>query len=126
MIKKNLIGLLIIMASGYIFLKVLSDKSHMDYGHHFNFENELGTNIDSLEISVGHLKTKIQVGSDSFRTLERNIEVPKEGYPHKVTIKVFANETTLILTADSFNCYNCDGYHEYLLKENGAEYHFFN
>ena len=98
----------------------------MDWGHHFSFDNELGIEIDSLEITVENFKTTIQAGSDSSRDLEGNIDLPKQGYPHEVTIKIYARDKTFSLKADSFNCYNCDGNHLYTLKATGAEYKFLN
>ncbi len=98
----------------------------MDWGHHFSFENKLEIEIDSLEISVGKVKTIIEAGSDSLQTLVGNIDVPQKGYPHQVMLKIFSDESIIILKADSFNCYNCDGSHEYILKEPKAEYRFLN
>ncbi|PCJ63622.1 MAG: hypothetical protein COA58_15915 [Bacteroidetes bacterium] len=126
MIKKSLIATLLIIAIGFGFLKILSNAVKMEWGHHFNFENELGIDIDSLEITVGEVKTIIQARFDSLRTLEGNINVPQKGYPHKVIFKIYSSEKSMILEADSFNCYNGDGSHEYKLKESGAEYKFLN
>lgn len=126
MIKKILIALLLIIGVGYGVLKFLSNAIHVEWGHHFAFENELGIDIDSLEISVGGLKTTIQARLDSLRTLEGNIDVPTEGYPHEVTFKVYSGDKSMTLKADSFNCYNCDGNHQYILKESRAEYKFLN
>ncbi|HYC87301.1 MAG TPA: hypothetical protein VEB86_18845 [Chryseosolibacter sp.] len=98
----------------------------MKWGHGFTFENELGIQIDSLEIIIGDKKTMIYASSDSLRTMAGNIEVPENGYPHKVTMKIFSNGNLQILKADSFDCYNCDGSHEYVLRNTGAEYKFYN
>jgi len=122
MIKKILIALFVIIAVGYGMLKFLSNATDMEWGHHFSFENELGIGIDSLEITVGDVKTIIQVESDSLRSLEGNINVPEKGYPHQVTFNIYNKEKLMILKADSFNCYNCDGNH----KRSGAEYKFLN
>lgn len=126
MIKKILIALFLIVVVGYGLLESLSNATDIEWGHHFTIENELGVEIDSLEIIVGNVKTVIEAGSDSLRTLEGNISVPPKGYPHKVIFKIYSNEKSIILKADSFDCYNCDGYHEYTLKESGAEYTFIN
>lgn len=126
MIKKTLISLALFIAVGFGLLKILTHTIRMEWGHPFAFENELGIELDSLEIIIGNVNTIIPAGSDSLRTLEGNIKVPKNGYPHKVSIKVFYNENTMTLKADSFNCYNCDGSHEYTLKQSGAEYRFVN
>lgn len=55
----------------------------MDWGHHFSFENKLEIEIDSLEISVGKVKTIIEAGSDSLQTLVGNINVLKKATPIK-------------------------------------------
>lgn len=107
-------------------LKLFYNTNRIEWGHHFSFENNLGFEIDSLEITIGDVSTVIQANSDSLRTLEGNIEVPKNSYPHKVTIKIFTSDTLMILNADSFDCYNCDGSHRYKLKNSGAEYDFLN
>ena len=122
--KKILIAYVIICIVGYGALKIFFNINHIEYGHHFNFDNELGINIDSLEISVGNRKAVIHASSNCLETLEGEINVPKKGYPHKVTFKIYSHENSLVLEADSFNCYNCDGYHEYILKHSGAEYQF--
>ena len=126
MIRKISIALLLITLSGYAFLTFFSNSTRMEWGHHFSFENELGFEIDSLEISLGEVKTLIHAASDSSSYLEGNIDVPREGYPHEVFFKLYSKGTSMILKADSFNCYNCDGSHEYILKPSGAEYNFLN
>jgi len=126
MIKKILIGLSLMIVAliivGFAIIHLVATP--MEWGHSFNFENELGIEIDSLEINIGDKKTIIQASPDGY--LGGNLNVPEEGYPHKVTFKIYSNEKTLFLEADSFNCYNCDGYHEYKLKNTGAEYRFLN
>ena len=126
MIRKILIAVLLIAFAGYALIKLFTNTTHMDWGHHFNFDNRLGIEIDSLEIAVGDVKTVIHADFGSIGTLEGNIDVPKNAYPHKVILKLFTAKKTMILNADSFNCYNCDGYHQYTLKETGAEYKFLN
>lgn len=104
----------------------LRSSIKINYGHHFAFENELtSVEIDSLQIEVGNVKTVIEA-SDSLRILEGNIDVPESGYPHEVIITIFSTEGIRTMRADSFNCYNCDGSHMYILKEPVAEYRFLN
>lgn len=99
----------------------------MKWGHHFCFENKLGIDVDSLEMRVGNVKTMIKSSSnDSLQTLEGNIDVPENGYPHKTSIQIFSNGKTKIMKSDSFDCYNCDGNHTYILREPKAEYYFLN
>jgi len=126
MIKKILGAVILIISVGIGLVNMLSRVSHMDWGHHFNFENELGIDIDSLEISIGDVKTLIQVNDDGLRILEGNINVPENGYPHQVTFKIFNTKKTINLSADSFNCFNCDGNHVFKLKPLGAVYRFIN
>lgn len=126
MIKKILIVVFLIAAVGFGLVKILFNVSHLEWGHHFSFENELGIELDSLEITVGDVKTTFRARSDSLRYFEGNIDVPEKDYPHKVTFEIYSNGKTIILKADSFNCYNCDGNHQYKLKETGAEYKFLN
>ena len=126
MIKKIVFVFLFILVLGYGILNILGNATAVYWGHHFSFENELSITIDSLEITVGDKKTMIQAAADSLNWLEGNIDVPTKGYPHKVRIKIFSEEGIKTIKADSFNCYNCDGYHQYTLKEDGAVYKFLN
>ena len=126
MIKKLFISFLLISFIGYGIMKLLSKSNHVTWGHHFIFENELKMSVDSLEISIGVNKTIIRATKDSKITSEGNISVPDIGYPHNVTFKIYTNEKSFLLKADSFNCYNCDGSHMYKLKKTGAEYYFLN
>ena len=96
---------------------------NLDYGHHFSFTNNSGYQIDSLSITVGEATT---MALNSEYGMSENLVVPKEGYPHEVQIKVYSNEQTIDLVADSFDCYNCDGSHEYLLTKDSAQYAFHN
>lgn len=98
----------------------------MQWGHHFAFDNELEIPIDSLEITVGSLSTLIYAGTDSLQSLEGNIDVPPTGYPHKVSINIYSHQKIIMMPADSFNCYNCDGNHLYTLTASGAVYQFLN
>jgi len=126
MIKKILVSVFIFIAIGLGFLKLLLYSINIEWGHHFSFENELGIEIDSLEISVGGITTMIHAGSDSLRSLESNIDVPESGYPHSVILKIYSGAESMKLEADSFNCFNCDGNHEYILTNSGARYRFLN
>ena len=121
-----MISLLLIIAIGFIINRFLLSITRIEWGHHFNFENELGIKIDSLEISVGEIKTMIIAGTDSLKTLEGNINVPKNSFPHKVLLIIYSKGKSRILKAEPFDCYNCDGSHEYKLKETGAVYKFIN
>ncbi len=58
--------------------------------------------------------------------MSENLAVPEIGYPHQVKIKLFAKERTVDLLSDSFDYYNCDGTHEYILRKYSAEYLFHN
>jgi len=86
------------------------------------FSNELHKPIDSLAISVGN-RTTVLYGPEP---IEGNIAVPTRDYPHPVTITVFSTGLKDVILGDSFNCYNCDGSHEYILKSEGAVYRFRN
>lgn len=98
----------------------------MDWGHHFEFKNELGYDIDSINIFIGDKGNWIYNDPYKNGLLEGNLVVPKNGYPQKVRITIYSKDKIIILNADSFNCHNCDGNHEYILKESGAEYRFEN
>lgn len=124
--KTILIAFLVIIAVGYGIIVFHPNAIGFEWGHHFSFENELGIDIDSLEISVGNVKTMIRARNDSLMDLEENIDVPEDGYPHVVTIKIFSDHEIMTMKADSFNCHNCDGTHQYRLKDSIAEYKFFN
>jgi hypothetical protein len=125
--KKILLTLFIIVFVGGLFFIYILSSIKINYGHHFAFENELTSlEIDSLQIDIGNVKTIIEATGDSLRILESNINVPKSGYPHDVTITIFSNKGVRILRAESFDCYNCDGSHMYILKEPVAEYKFMN
>jgi len=124
--KNLLIGLVFLFIIGVLILKFQNSLSLYQWGHHFSFENEMGIKIDSLTISVGDVKTNVLADTDSLRTLEANINVPKDGYPHNVTLIIFSEGKSLLLEADPFNCYNCDGSHQYKLTKSGAEYKFLN
>lgn len=124
MIKKTLLALILIIALGFGIIQMILNSIKMEWGHYFIFKNELGIEIDSLEISIGDKKTMIYAGNDSLSSLESKINVPKYGYPHEVILKIFNKDKLFVLEADSFNCYNCDGYHQYILKPSRAEYKF--
>lgn len=124
--KQILLSILLLIVLVGVILIYLNDAMSFEWGHYFDFKNELGIEIDSLEISVGEVKTMVRSGGDRSKDLGGNIDVPDDDYPHLVTIKIFNNQEVLTLKADSFNCYNCDGTHQYILNNSRAEYHFFN
>ncbi len=97
--------------------------THSEWGHHFDFTNNTGYEIDSLSITVGEASTIVL---NTEYGMSENLSVPKEGYPHEVKIKIYSNGTTVDLIADSFNCHNCDGSHEYILTPDSARYKFLN
>lgn len=97
-------------------------NSSVNYGNFFEFENQLNMSIDSLKVTVGDKTNTLNPFKDS--TLMANLIVPESGYPHQVKIWVYSNSNIYPLKADSFNCYNCDGSHLYILKEGRAEYKF--
>lgn len=115
------LALLLIGALAYFYL---TQNLKPTWGHHFTFENELGINIDSLEISIGDVKTTVYPHDDN--SLARNLDVPRKGYPHQVVIEIYNGATQTNMNAEPFNCYNCDGTHAYILKTKGAEYKFHN
>lgn len=126
MVKRTLIALGMIVTIGLGTLKFLYNTPSVEWGHPFSFDNQLGIEIDSLEITVGDVKTVINKATDNSTALEGNIGVPDKGYPHKVTLKIYSHEQSMILKADSFDCFNCDGSHEYKLVASGAVYKFLN
>ena len=126
MIRKLLVIIISLSVGDYVLLKLLSGTTELEWGHHFSFENELEIPIDSLKIKVGGEQTLIEADTDSLKTLEGNITVPNKGYPHHVTIIIYSDKKVMNLAADSFNCYNCDGSHQYILRKSGAEYKFLN
>ncbi len=122
MLKKVLLIFVVIVALGIGFLLLLLRNIPYNWGHHFDFINELNIEIDSLEISVCDERTMLYAHSDSH--IEGNIGVPEEGSPCDVNLKIFSNNEIINLEADSFDCYNCDGYHQYILQKTGARYEF--
>jgi hypothetical protein len=124
--SKNIPIIILVIAFIASFVSLCKKSTSFEWGHHFSFENDLGIPIDSLKIIVGNEETMIVAGTDSAKSLEGNIYVPKSGYPHKVEILIYTDKKVGNLKADSFNCYNCDGDHMYILKSTGAEYKFLN
>ena len=116
-------AIIALIAIAFGLLHFLS-KASVNWGHHFSFENMLGIEIDSLEITVGTMATMLHASAEG--TIEGNIQVPEKGYPHAVTIKIFNRGEPYVQTADPFDCFNCDGDHRYILRESGAEYQFLN
>ncbi|MBT8326239.1 MAG: hypothetical protein KJP21_00865, partial [Bacteroidia bacterium] len=83
-----------------------------DWGHHFTFTNNTGYEVDSLKISIGNEENVLH--SDTENEILGNLSVPNSGYPHPVSIILFSNGKKIKIHADSFNCYQCDGSHEYI------------
>jgi len=98
----------------------------MDWGHHFTFTIELGYDIDSIQVVIGDKENWIYSIENYPDIFEGNLEVPEKGYPHDVQIIVYENNRGHRITADPFNCYNCDGSHEYILRVSRAKYVFHN
>lgn len=120
MMKKLLIPIALFLVGGCI---------NFYWGHHFTFTNQMGMPMDSLEITVGDKTTLITskgIDRDSLEYLEGNIGVPKRGYPHKVKLLIFSNSDTITLHPESFDCYNCDGTHQYILTKDSVKYKFWN
>ena len=104
---------------------LLSYSLTPDWGDHFSFENETGSHIDSLKITVGDVENTIVAYQDSLDWwLSGNIDVPESGYPHRVGIMIYSNGDAQRLKADDFDCYQCDGNHQYTLTKEKAEYQF--
>ena len=124
--KKILILLGLTICIGIAAYYWFSRSISIDWGHHFTFQNELGIPIDSLNILVGNIATNVKSILDDDKHLEGNIIVPDQEYPHKVVLTLYSGLEVITLKADSFNCYNCDGNHLYILLDNGAKYQFLN
>lgn len=126
MLKKISLFVLVFTIIGFGIRNTFSSRIKMDWGNYFTFQNDLDIIVDSLEISVGHVKTMIisDLDSDSLISLGGNLNVPEKGYPHKVAFKIYSGPHLLKLEADSFDCHNCDGDHEYRLTKSGAKYSF--
>ncbi|MAX78696.1 MAG: hypothetical protein CL843_00775 [Crocinitomicaceae bacterium] len=107
----------------FIFMK-WKNASAFHWGHHFTFENELGYSIDSLDLDIGGKHNRYYFSADGSLATNGNANVPQNGYPHRVTIRVYRNGEALLLSAPLFDCYNCDGDHYYTLKNGTAEYRF--
>ena len=124
MIKKLLIIFTLIIAVLLTLFVIFLKLTHVEWGHSFDFNNQLGYEIDSLKITIGDKENWLYPSLDSAKSIEGNLDVPAKNYPHKVEILVYENGNKHLIEADSFNCYNCDGYHEYILKKSGAKYKF--
>ncbi len=124
--KKILILLGLIICIGFATYYWLPKSISVDWGHHFTFQNELGITIDSLNILVGNESTNVTSILDNHKDLEGNINVPNKEYPHEVVLTLFSGLEIIMLDADSFDCYNCDGSHLYILQDSRAQYKFLN
>lgn len=96
-----------------------------NWGHHFNFTNQLDQHVDSLKISVGEYTNTI-TSHDTTNSFYGNLDLPKKGKRSPVTILLYIGDSTILLEADSFGAFNADGTHEYILKRPKAEYIFHN
>ena len=107
----------------YFLLFLCASCIKIEFGHHFSFTNKSGYDIDSLAITVGSETTMVK---NSDYGMSENLAVPEKGYPHKVKIQIYTAGKKNDLIADSFNCYNCDGSHQYILTKDSAHYVFHN
>lgn len=123
-IVKKFFKILLLLFGGFTTLLFLWIRlTHIEWGHHFAFENELGIQIDSLEINVGGETKMIQ--SDLDGEVFGNINVPENYEVQIVSIIIFSPDSIFTIKAEDFNCYNCDGNHMYILRDTGAVYKFF-
>ncbi len=109
---------------------MVSCSPNFEWGHHFSFTNNTGIFIDSLDIQVGDSINRIvancTVAQIDSCSLEDNISVPNKNYPHPVKITIYSENHQYQIKADSFDCYNCDGDHEYIITKEKASYKFHN
>ncbi|MEM8584814.1 MAG: hypothetical protein AAGF87_11120 [Bacteroidota bacterium] len=119
---KALLILVIAFSSIWIISWLFLLQKPIQWGHHFTFHNELGIFIDSIQISIGGEERIITVRED--HTLEGNCQVNEIYAPQEVRITIFTEDQIIEIPADSFNCYNCDGYHNYDLQPQRAVYWF--
>ncbi|MEM6264043.1 MAG: hypothetical protein AAGI38_16130 [Bacteroidota bacterium] len=124
--KKLLLIVCLALFIGMFLARLTLLSTQVKWGHHFTFKNELGLEINSLSITIGSEINMIRKTVDEPNFLGGNLGVPKKGYPHEVIIKVFSQEGYLVIPADSFDCYNCDGSHSYILTDLRAVYQFIN
>lgn len=124
----SILGVFAVVIAGCVFIIAALAWMNIQeyYGNYFSFENELGVSIDSMKVTIGEVENVVYGFDygDGIEEFSGNLEVPDSGYPHKVSMIIYSPEGEIVLDADSFNCYNCDGSHEYILKESGAEYRF--
>ncbi len=121
--KKATVICLFVFLGFWIFSKIQFNPQPFEWGHSFTFRNELGFEFDSLEIVLGEIKSTIP-NPKNFQDLECNFDLKKGSYPLNVILKVYVDGQFQTLKADSFNCYNCDGSHLYILKFPQAKYSF--
>ena len=92
-----------------------------EWGNKIKFINELNIDIDSLQFKVCDKSTMLYVNEhNEEKYIDENPEFPDIGYPCKVEIKVYSNGKQLDLIADSYDCYHCDNYKSYILRNDSA------
>ncbi len=94
-----------------------------EWGHIFEFKNELNQPIDSLTIIIGDHKNSIST-QNSSGNLYGNLDLPNEGDKTPVKFIIYSGTEKIELKADSFGSFNADGTHEYILKKPQAKYEF--
>lgn len=108
-----------------LFLVTIPACIGFNWGHHFNFTNQLDQPFDSLKISIGEYDNIIST-HDSTYSFYGKLDLPMKGKRSPVTILLYSGDSTILLQADSFGAFNADGTHEYILKRPKAEYIFHN
>jgi hypothetical protein len=118
-----------------LFNLLLLNSCGFKWSSYFEFTNELNIPIDSIRIVIGDKENWVTYKDSSWVTKSdsslvlvfgKNLSVPDKGYPHRVDIDVYSGVDVISLEADSFDCYNCDGSHEYILQDKKATYKFHN
>lgn len=92
------------------------------WGNKIDFVNELGIEIDSLEMVVCNTRSVLLVheSSDGGKYIDENPKFPNSGYPCQVKVKVYSKGKEIILQADTFDCYHCDNPKYYILRDGRA------
>lgn len=108
-----------------LFIITMYACTDWQWGHYFEFTNQLDQPFDSLKICIGEHENIIST-HDSAYSFYGNLDLPKKGKRSPVTILLYVGKSTILLDADSFGAFNADGTHEYILKRPKAEYVFHN
>ena len=102
---------------------IISKSLQFNYGHYFEFRNELGLMIDSLRVSIGNESTLFSTyETDEGTCLGGNAIVPDTGCPCVVEIEIYSSDSIIKLSCQPFDCYNCDVTHIYTLLIDTAFY----